>query len=83
MDLECQFPRDGVLPNHGHNLNSGFVDGREVGRGEFGVVRVEPQTVGEGFGGGHPDVRVWCVLDFRSADEFLVLGRGGRTWYSR
>lgn len=72
VDLECELARDRVLPAHGKDLDLGRVDWGKVGVGQFEVVRVEAQTVGERASVGHPDVGVSGVFDFAGADKLFV-----------
>lgn len=74
MDLESERTGERVFPAHRQDFDLGWVDGGKLGIGELEIIGVEAQTVGEGAGVSHPDVRVRSVFDFAGADEFLVSG---------
>ena len=72
VHLECELPGDGVLPDHGQDLDFLWIRGRQLGSRELEVFGEKAEAVGAGFGGAHPDVRVRSVFDAACAHEFFV-----------
>ena len=65
VHLQRVLASDRVAPAHGEDGDLRLVDGREVVWGEFGSFGEEAEAVGFRFAGGHPDVGVGRVFDFR------------------
>lgn len=72
VHLQSQLARNGVLPDHGQDLDFRWVGWRELGSRELEVFREEAEAVGAGLGGAHPDVGVRSVFDAAGAHEVFV-----------